>query len=117
MRNTSTVPIVARRKTMMGTLSVLVDELDSDEFIVGDLEASDSEFPVAVTDRETAAVEFRTAGTHPDKLPNNHEPGIESFLYKGDPVNDQHDSTHPLYVRTRSHAPQLQKFPPLDAAE
>ena len=95
---------------MMGTLSVLVDELDSDEFIVGDLEASDSEFPVAVTDRETAAGEFCTTGTQPDKLPNNHEPGIESFLYEGDLVNDQHDSTHSLYVRTRNHAPQLHPF-------
>ena len=61
MRNTSTVPIVERRKTMMGTVSVLVDELDSDEFIVGDLEASDSELPVAVTDQETAAVEFHSS--------------------------------------------------------
>jgi len=48
---------------MMGTVSVLVDELDVDEFIVGDLEASDIEQPVAVTDRATAAVKFHTAGT------------------------------------------------------
>jgi len=102
---------------MMGTVSVMVDELDADEFIVGDLEASDIEQPVAVTDRATDAVEFRTAGTRPDKLPDDHEPGIESFLYKGDPVYDQHDSTEPLYVRTRSYAPKLQRFPPLDPAE
>ena len=54
----------------MGTVSVLVDELDADEFSVDDFEAT--ELAVAVTDRATVAVEFRTAGTHPDKFSNDH---------------------------------------------
>ena len=97
---------------MMGTMSVLLDELDSDEFIVGDLETSDTELPVAVTDRATAAVEFRSAGSHPDKSPDNHKSGIEAFLYKGDLSKYQHDGTEDLYVRTRCYAPKLQRFTP-----
>ena len=98
---------------MTATISLLLDEHDTDEFIVNDWETT--ELPVPVTDQATPAAEPPTAASPPENFPNNPEPAIEAFLYKGDPIYDPNDNT--LYVRNRCYAPKLQRFTPRDPAE
>ena len=52
---------------MMGTISVPVDEHDTDEFIVDDWETT--ELPVPVTDQATATAEPPATATPPDTRP------------------------------------------------
>jgi hypothetical protein len=95
---------------MLEMLSVLVDELDVDEFSVDDFETT--ELPVPVTDQATATAEPLATVTPPENFPNTRNPGIEAFLYMGDPIYDP--NAEPLYVRPRSYAPKLHPFPPRD---
>ena len=98
---------------MTATISALLDEPDTNEFLTDDWETT--ELPVPVTDQATATAEPPATATPPENSPNNHNPAIEAFLYQGDPIYDP--NAEPLYVRTRCYAPQLQRFTPRDPAE
>ena len=100
---------------MTATMLAPIAEPHTDEFLADDWETT--ELPVPVTDQATAAAEPPATATPPENSPNNPVLGIEAFLYKGDPVYDPHDSTEPLYVRTRCYAPQLHPFLPRDQAQ
>ena len=100
---------------MPATLSALLDEPNTNEFIADDWETT--ELPVPVTDQATPAAEPPATATPPETSPNNRNPEIEALLYISDYPEYEYDSTAPYYVRTRCYSPQLQRYISRDPAE
>ncbi len=102
---------------MTATASVLVDEPIVDEIIMSEFEPKTTDIPIAVTDRGTAASESHSPVQRADNVSNDHEAGIQPYLYVSDSANDEHRSSEPLYVRPRCYAAQLARFLPRDETE
>ena len=92
---------------MTATISALLDEPNTNEFLTDDWET---------TDQATATAEPPATATPPENSPNNPKPGIEAFLYINEYPEYQLDGSKSYYVRNRCHAPQLQRFSPRDPA-
>ena len=92
---------------MTATISLLLDEPDTNEFIADDWETT--ELPVPVTDQATATAEPPATATPPENSPNNHSPAIEALRWVGDLPKYEYDpNAEPLYVRTRPPAARAQ---------
>ncbi len=85
----------------MATASVLVDEPIVGEIIMSEFAQKATDFPVAATDRPMATSESHSPVHRADNVSNDHEAGIQRYLYDRGSANDEPLSSEPLYVRPR----------------